>query len=957
MLRESAAKRRTFLVLIKILLIVATVGGFSADAAFAQAVGGNIGGEVTDQTGARLPGATITITNQARGSVQVIITGPEGTYRAVALQPAQYEITAELAGFSTAKRSLTVNVGADLTVDFRLGVSTVQETVTVTGSTPLVEVAKSQPTSVVDAEQITALPVLSRSFLELAQLLPGAGMQNGPQSFLTTRFGGAADQRNSFTTVIDGGTINDSIWGATISNVTQDAVQEFTVFRNQFDAQYGQALNTVVSVATKSGTNELHGSGFYFGRDRALNALNYFEKEKPPFSQQRYGGTVGGPIALNKTHFFGSYEYNDLSTAKVIALAANNPFAAEQNGVFPTGMTDRMGAAKIDHRFSNSQSFFVRYLYDNQYILREGTPSSDERQTDERNITHSIVAEQDSILSQAVVNTLRFHYLKQYLELLGHSDKMSISRPSVSTGSATNAPQYFPRWDATLSEVLFVNRSRHAFKFGGDARFFSGVHDSHWNERGSASFGTNAPFDPNIPSTWPFAFEIQKPAVWRYSTTQFTGFAQDDWRLQDRVRLNLGLRYDLDTNLRHNDFYYGLLDDPRYAGIDHFISKNRGNEYDAFQPRLGVTWDVKGTGSVVLRGGFGKYVTRNREWFNMTTQDRSRGLVVRIENPALLRFFPDVNAMLGGKSLEAYLAAGGARPLVLLADDFSLPYSLNATGGVGWEINSKTSLTVDYVHDYGAKQIGAFDRNLPASGPISASNPRPVAQFTEVKMIENYTKSWYDALETQLKMRVSNRDTLQVSYTLSRIYRDGVNHYQNYMGTMRTPQDKGYSENDQRHNLSLAETLKLPWQLNISGVFKWISGSPMVVQAGSDLDGDGQSQSDRPPGLPITVGRGDVDAQLQVINSFRASRGLPATSSDLLKLNPYLALDLRLTRAVNLKRDGKQRFELFAEAYNLTNHVNFQSFSVSGNLLSPDFLTQRAARYGRQMQWGVRYVF
>src|SRR5207245_1006985 len=137
----------------------------------------------------------------------------------------------------------------------------------------------------------------------------GAGPDNAPvQAFTATRFGGVADQRNGFTTIIDGGSLDDSIWGSTVFNLTEDAVQEFTVFRSQFDAQYGQALNAIVSVATKSGTNKLSGTAFYFGRDRALSATNFFATEKPPFSQKRVGGSVGGPMILNKTHFFFAYE-------------------------------------------------------------------------------------------------------------------------------------------------------------------------------------------------------------------------------------------------------------------------------------------------------------------------------------------------------------------------------------------------------------------------------------------------------------------------------------------------------------------------------------------------------------------------------------------------------------------------------------------------------------------------
>ena len=153
-----------------------------------------------------------------------------------------------------------------------------------------------------------------------------------------TLFRGLADQRNGFTTLIDGGDIDDAIWGNPTINIPQDAVQEFKVFRNQFDAEYGSALAAVVSVVTKSGTNALAGTASYFGRDKALNSKNYFAVgEKPTFNQTRFGGTLGGPIARNRTHFFASYEHNELNTVKIISLPAINPFAASNNGEFPSG--------------------------------------------------------------------------------------------------------------------------------------------------------------------------------------------------------------------------------------------------------------------------------------------------------------------------------------------------------------------------------------------------------------------------------------------------------------------------------------------------------------------------------------------------------------------------------------------------------------------------------------------
>jgi hypothetical protein len=289
-----------------LLLIVFVV---EASSTSAQTVGASVGGVVTDPSGARLPGVTVTVTNKANGATQTFVTGPEGNYRAVALQPGPFTITAELQGFTAQHRSVTLTVGADSVVDLSLSLATVQESVTVTGTAAAISVTKAELSSVVLPSQVESLPTLGRNFLELAQLLPGSAPDNSrTQYFNPTKFAGVADQRNGFTTVIDGGAIDDSIWGSTVMNFTQEAVQEFKVYRNQFDAEYGGALAAVVSVVSKAGANNYSGSAMYFGRDRALNAQDFFTTTKPPFSQKRAGGSLGGPIAQNRTQFFGAYE-------------------------------------------------------------------------------------------------------------------------------------------------------------------------------------------------------------------------------------------------------------------------------------------------------------------------------------------------------------------------------------------------------------------------------------------------------------------------------------------------------------------------------------------------------------------------------------------------------------------------------------------------------------------------
>ena len=924
-------------------------------AAAAQVVGGSIGGTVSDDTGGALPGTTVTVTNRANGATQVVTTGERGNYRAVALMPAPYTIAVDLSGFAAQKRDVVLTIGSDLTIDFKLGVAAVTESLTVVAETPLVEVAKSQPSSVIVAEQVAALPVLARHFLTLAQLMPSTTPNNLGQKFAIIQFGGPADQRNGYTTIIDGGDIDDAVWGNPTINIPQDAVQEFKVFRNQFDAEYGSALAAVISVVTKSGGNAFSGTASYFGRDKALTAMNYFATgSKPEFSQTRVGGTLGGPIVHNRTHFFGSYEHNDLSTVKIINLPASNPFAAANNGQFPSGSRNTVATLKADHRFNDQNSLVVRWAHDNQYAQRTGNTTSDSRQVNDYSHMHSVIVEHNAVLPRNRVNSLRFQFMNHDLGTVPNSFDLSIARPSAAFGQDTTVPQDFPRTRYQLFDTFYINTPTHDLKFGGDFEYAHHEYDAHFFQAGYFQFTTDLPFDASNSRTYPISFTMQTPGHWTFNSKSANTFVEDTWRVADRLRLNLGLRYHFDADLRLVDYTNALLQNPLYPNINKFLTADRGNDYVNFQPRLGLTWDVTGHGTLVGRAGFGRYSTRNRQYFQMTTQDRTLGSAVLITDPNLMKVYPDINAVLGGKSLTDYVASGGARSLFLIQNDYVLPYSWNTTAGLGWQINNTTSFDVDYVHDLGRKQLGAYDANLPASGAINASNPRPVANFSEVKVMQNNTSSWYNALETQLRTRVHGTDNIQVSYTLAFSQRDGVNHYQNYFGTMRTPQQSGYQEGGTRHNLAVSGSTHLPWDFQISGIVRWLSGSPFTVQAGVDLDGDGQTQSDRPAGLPITVGMGDVASQLAVINAFRAARNLAAIDASLLDLNPYASADLRLTRQVRV--GGTRRVDLFIEAYNLTNHVNFNP-NVTANMVSTSFLARTTASDPRQIQWGLRFAF
>ncbi|MEZ5292301.1 MAG: TonB-dependent receptor [Vicinamibacterales bacterium] len=925
-----------------------------AGAARAQVVGANLSGRVVDESGGALPGVTVTITNTANGAAQTVVTNEEGAYRAVALQPAPYRVVAELAGFGTATRELVLTIGANATLDLRMGVATLQESITVTATTPIVEVARAAPTSTIVESQIQALPVLERNFLALAQLMPGAA-PNYTSKFSRVKFGGPADQRNGYTTIVDGGDLDDAIWGDPTVNVSQDAVQEFKVFRNQFDAQYGAALAAVVTVATKSGTNALHGTAYYFGRDDSLNARNAFQRTKPVYGQKRTGGSIGGPIALNRTHFFGAYEYTSVDKQNIISLPASNPFAAAENGVFPATSREHMAVAKVDHRFNDRSSVFVRYAFDDQYATRTGTVTADSANVNDSSKMHSVIGEQNWVLSNSAVNTLRGHYMWNEVATVPVTIGVpQIVRPSVTTGQNWTSPQFFPRTRLQVFETFYKTAGNHDLKVGADYTYAKHSYEAHFYESGYWQFGTDAPFNAAVPSTWPIAFVQQTNGNYDYNSHILAAYAQDDWRVTDRLRLNLGLRYDLDTNLRMNDVYRRVLADPTYAGLDNFVSSDRGTDANNIQPRLGATYDVMGTGRLVARAGWGLYITRNRHYFGLTAQDRLLGVAVRITDPAQLQHYPDISAVLGGKSLSDYVASGAARSVYIIPDGYELPESKNYTLGLGWQINDTTGIDVDAVHAYGYKQLGGLDLNLPASGRISAANPRPVSQFTEVKSLENFTKSWYNAVETQFRTRFKGVESFTLSYTLSTSKRDGVNHYQTYPGTMRTPNEKGYSEQDTRHNVSASAAVELPYGVQLSGILRALSGTPFAVSAGFDIDGDGQAQNDRPAGLGITVGRENTAEELRIINELRATRNLAPITADQLKLNPFVSLDLRLTK--DFAVTGGSRVELFLESYNTLNRVNYAG-GGSTSIVSSALLIRNAARDPRQIQIGARVTF
>ncbi len=939
----TGARRLTFVVLLAVSLFLPAI---------ASAQTAEMRGSVADSSGAVLPGVSVTIRNEATGVERSIVTDEQGAFRVPALQPGPYVIESTLMGFGTDTRKMTLTVGQVAELRISLSVGAVAENIQVVGSAAAVEIetTKSDLSAVVNQEQLAELPVLNRGFVGLAQLLPGGGpARSGDSRFgINTAFGGT-NVRSMYSMQIDGGIMDHPIYGFAIVNVSQDAVQEFRVLRNQFDAEFSRAGTAVVNVVTRSGTNDLHGQVSYFGRDDKLNAKNAFARTKPPFDSARLSGTLGGPILRNKAFFFGALEYNRQNSVRIIALPATNPFASQFNGVYDNGNRNRLGQAKVDYTANPRHAFTARYLYANDDIV-ESYQLAENTALDFNDLS----ANWNWTLGAATLNSLVVQFLSQDTQRFQTTPDTQVIRPSFISGRSPNLPQGFPRKRYTLNDTFFLAPGRHAMKFGMRMAYEDLDYNADYFGAGVWLFNTDRPFDRNDRATWPTRFTIGSgPATRNYRNTEWGFFAQDDLRLGN-VTVNLGLRYDFDTNLRSPDMIADLLANPQFAGLENLVTADRGNDLDNIQPRFGFAWDARGDGRTVVRGGYGLYSGRNRPWFNIRGDVVSNQFTAEITDPNLLQFFPDQRAALGGRTLEDYIRTAGGRALYLPGDDLNLPYVRSATVGLAKMLPGETSLEIDLIHQTQKDLQTGRDANLPAQGPLT-TNPRPYPQFSSVTLINSLTDSTYDALQAQLRRRFKG-STWQVSYTWSKAISNGTNDNASFntdpWNTFGND-DRGLDENDRRHALSVSVIAPLPWRIQLATILSLRSGNPWDITAGVDLDRDGNRQ-DRPASLVKNSGGTRSEGNLTIINAFRQSRNLvPITIDQLARTSRDSVLDLRATKQFRIAANG--RFDVFLEAYNLFNSVNYEN--PSGAITSGSFTVYTTARDARQIQWGARFQF
>ena len=812
-----------------------------ATSAVAQVTTADVTGRVLDQNGAAVASATVTARNTGTGQMRTAQSDQQGNYTLSELQPGTYEITVEAPNFSKAVvQNREINVGTTVTLNFDLKPGQITEIVNVTADSLQIETTRSDLGGVVTAAQVENLPLLNRTFAALSIIMPEA-RPVGNFDPTKTRVGNVAFNGGDGRQVdvnVDGGDNKDNVVGSLLQNFSYESIQEFQVLQHRWTAEQGRAVGGVVNVITKSGGNEFHGSFFSNFRDEKFRKFDFFENqrlaanpafEKPSFSRQEIGGSIGGPINKDDLFFFFALErFRERQNVPVsqaaaiqIPLIPGSDFVSE----IPTPYDDTLLTARIDHNLTDRQSMFYRFAYQknnspNDQVANPATTDLTGGNTDDNKL-YSLVANHSWTLSPTKLNQFSFHFQDFNNAILAVTTNPQLQFPGgITIGANTNVPQATTERKFQFRDDFSWQAQNHGLKFG--------VNYIHTELGGFFFFGskgyTIAFFDSpttivnNTNGKYPQGFATPG-AVQNISFSDGEGthdqkihqlalYIQDDYKVRRNLTLNLGLRWDAnidnlpDQTNNRTILILQQINHPRARAITEDPEKlsRTTPSWTEFQPRFGFAWDPNGAGRTVIRGGYGIFydqLFQNLTLFSLTQT-----------NPVLYQTILSLtNSDVGVGQLPTFRF--GVDPLPQPPPGFSIadlavggfgrindpnasePYVQKFSLGFETQLSNDMTLSSDYVHTLGLNEprvqvINPRIENIcnsayPGSTPASplcvrGVNSRvfdrafvdaglPANRIEQINMIGTTNRSLFDSWTTTLKWR-TRKHLFSGSYVL-----------------------------------------------------------------------------------------------------------------------------------------------------------------------------------------------
>lgn len=946
-----------------------------AGAGFAQELGtGVIRGEVLDPQGAVVHSAQVTALQEATGSQRSTTTSNSGLFALNDLAPGQYRVQVAAAGFAGYEAAVLVEVGQQADLRVRLSLKEEHTVIEIDDSQFVVQLNTSDSVvdGVVTSSQIDNLPLNGRNFLELALLTPGNTIAPNfdPTKQGTVIISSAGQLGRGGNVSIDGMDDNDDVVGGMLLNVPEDAVQEFQVATNRFSAELGRSGSSVVNVVTKAGTNTVHGSASIYERDKSLQAatpvlnptlsIPQTPGQEPEFRRQQYSGTLGGPLVKDKAWWFGAFEYRDEIGGVLVGTRTPNPSGGggSISTAFATEpLNDPMGTIRGDWKISDKDSLSLHYGIERlgstggaSFLSGQPIGSASERQ-DLSNNFQTFQASWSRVISPTLLNRASYSFNNFINNTNPISTAPELDFPSLADGSSYRVPQQTrqkrSQWDDNVDWV----HGKHNLSFGGEfqrigADFNLGVFQS-----GAIEFVQNfADKDRNgdgVINDQDLLFAVairsaipQTPLIIPNADNNHTAaYIQDDWRVHPQFTLNLGLRYEIDSDV--NDLgHYSQINPillPFLHGTRHKAANNWG-------PRVGFNWATANS-LLSVHGGYGIYydrVTLEIDSLERGLDGRALPINVSLGSANLLdangNFIPGFtptypNSPFSGPIIPG--AGGASEGINLIDNNLRNPMVQQFNLGVQYEFAKNWIMKVDGIHNLGTHFIIGV--------PIGTVNNPPVT----VTDLQSTVNTHYDALWLTLDHRFTQHFQFHSAYTFSKSL-DYANYDQIPFGyppvdPTNLHREYGPAPNDQRHRLVVQGTADLPFRLRLSPLWTYASGVPMDILLG---DGSG----DRVPELGRNAGGrqfhsgAELNAFLTQLNAQGATNGglgtpFPMVSPNARFNDTFNSFDLRLSRDFRLT----ERFHLQAigEVFNLFNKSNILGSSNSNysgffNVLVPD---------------------